>query len=98
MLDHANNYGHMQQYTGPPVPSKRPPYPTSRYKSVKALLLQWEADDLGVDPEVTKLANVLEAPRPTGFNFSVKRYSIPTIGDDGDPPEDSTASTDSEVP
>ena len=62
--------------------------PTSRYKNVKALLLQWEADDLGVDPEVTKLANVLEAPRPTGFNFSIKRFSIPTIGDDGDPPED----------
>ena len=78
----------MQQYGGPPAPSQRPPYPTSRYKSVKALLLQWEADDLGVDPEVTKLAKVLEASRTVGFNFSIRRYSIPTIGDDGDPPED----------
>lgn len=59
--------------------------PISKYNDVRVLLLQWEDDDLGVDPEVEKLEKLLSSSR--GFNFFTRRWSIPSFGDDEDPEE-----------
>ena len=58
----------------------------STYENVRVLLVQWDADDLGVEPEVEKLAKVFKAPNPDGFNFSTERWSIPSP--EGDEDED----------
>ena len=62
-----------------------PQLPRSKYNSVRALLVQWEDDDLGVDKEVGKLAAVLSNPQPDGYNFSVERWYIPSSSEEYGP-------------
>ena len=53
----------------------RPPKPTSPYRHVDVLLLQWEEDDLTVDSEIKELQNVFA----TRCNFATHRWGIPSI-------------------
>lgn len=47
------------------------------YHNVKVILLQWAADDLEIDEEVERLADVFRTPAPTGYNFVTERFLIP---------------------
>ncbi|KAK1759192.1 hypothetical protein QBC47DRAFT_357079 [Echria macrotheca] len=50
--------------------------PVSKYKAVKALLLSWEDDDLGVEAEIDPLAQLLE----NVYGYEVERWRIPSLG------------------
>lgn len=51
-----------------------PRAPGTRYTSVKALLLSWEEDDLGVIKEIRRLRCVLE----NKYHYDVRTYEIPS--------------------
>ena len=64
----AQTISHMTQH----VPNN---WPISNYDNVHVLLLQWVADDLGVNTEVENLEALLSGDQ---FNFTTKTWKIPS--------------------